>query len=159
MHAIAVGILSESPERLAVLQQRVESSQLGRVVFTHSNFPTNVADPAIRRIQDLRAEIVLIDISVHETGRAMQAIELIHANVANASVFASGSMSDPSVIVAAMRAGAREYLERDAASDSFSEALKRFATASAKTRSSSGRARILAVINAKGGAGATTVAV
>jgi pilus assembly protein CpaE len=159
MHAIAVGILSESPERLGTLQQRIESSQLGRVVFTHSNFPTNAADPAIRRMQDLRAEIVLVDISAHEIGRAMQAIELIHANVANASVFASGVMSDPSVIVAAMRAGAREYLERDASSDSFSEALKRFAATIAKARSSSGRARILAVVNAKGGAGATTVAV
>ena len=41
------------------------------------------ADPAIRRVQDLRAEIVLVDISFHETGRAMQAIEIIHANVAN----------------------------------------------------------------------------
>ena len=159
MHAIAVGILSESPERLGALQQRVESTQLGRVVFTHSNFPTNVADPAIRRMQDLRAEVILVDISTYETGRAMQAIELIHANVANASVFAAGAMSDPSVIVAAMRAGAREYLERDASSDSFAEALKRFAATSAKVRSSSGRARILAVINAKGGAGATTVAV
>jgi len=159
MHAIAVGILSESPERLGVLQQRVEGTQLGRVVFTHSNFPTNVADPTIRRILDLRAEVVLVDISSYETGRAMQAIELIHANVANASVFAAGPMNDPSVIVAAMRAGAREYLERDATSDSFFEALKRFAATSAKVRSSSGRARILAVINAKGGAGATTVAV
>jgi pilus assembly protein CpaE len=159
MNSIAVGILSESPERLAVLQQRIESTQLGRVVFTHSNFPTSAADPAIRRMQDLRAEIVLVDISFHETGRAMQAIEIIHANVANASVFAAGSMNDPSVIVAAMRAGAREYLERDAASDSFAEALKRFSATSAKARASSGRARILAVINAKGGAGATTVAV
>jgi pilus assembly protein CpaE len=159
MHAIAVGILSESPERLGVLQQRVEGTQLGRVVFTHSNFPTNIADPAIRRMQDLRAEVVLVDISTYETGRAMQAIELIHANIANASVFASGAMNDPSVIVAAMRAGAREYLERDATSESFAEALKRFAATSAKVRSSSGRARILAVINAKGGAGATTVAV
>src|SRR5258707_5954012 len=153
MNSIAVGILSESPERLAVLQQRIESSQLGRVVFTHSNFPTSVADPAIRRMQDLRPEIVLVDISFHETGRAIQAIELIHANVANSSVFAAGSMSDPSVIVAAMRAGAREYLERDAASDSFSEALKRFATTSSRARATSRRARILAVTNAKSGAG------
>ena len=111
MHAIGVSILSESPERLAVLQQRIESTQLGRVVFTHSTFPTNAADPAIRRMQDLRTEIVLVDISSHETGRAMQAIDLIHANVANASVFAAGAMNDPTVIVSAMRAGAREYLE------------------------------------------------
>src|SRR5258708_29899429 len=159
MNAIAVGILSESPDRLGVLQQRVESSQLGRVVFTHSNFPINAADPAIRRIQDLRAEIVLVDISSHDIGRAMQAVELIHANIANASVFAAGAMSDPAVIVAAMRAGAREYLERDAASDSFSEALNRFASTSAKARPSSGRARILAVLTPKGSAGSPPRAV
>jgi pilus assembly protein CpaE len=159
MHAIGVSILSESPERLAVLQQLIESTQLGRVVFTHSTFPTNAADPAIRRMQDLRTEIVLVDISSHETGRAMQAIDLIHANVANASVFAAGAMNDPTVIVSAMRAGAREYLERDAATESFSDALRRFAATGAKARASSGRARIMAVVNAKGGAGATTVAV
>ncbi len=159
MNAIGVSILSESPERLAVLQQRIESTQLGRVVFTHSAFPTNAADPAVRRMQDLRTEIVLVDIHSHEIGRAMHAIELIHTNVANASVFAAGAMNDPTVIVSAMRAGAREYLERDAAAESFSDALRRFAATGAKARSSSGRARILAVINAKGGAGATTVAV
>src|SRR5579863_3417268 len=113
MHAIAVSIFSESPERLAVLQQRIESTQLGRVVFTHSTFPTNGGDPAIRRLQELRTEVVLVDITSHETGRAMHAIEIVHANVANASVFAAGVMSDPAVIVSAMRAGAREYLERD----------------------------------------------
>ena len=159
MHAIGVSILSESPERLAILQQRIESTQMGRVVFTHSTFPVNASDPAIRRMQDLRTEIVLVDIGSHQTGRAMQAIEFIHANVANASVFAAGVMNDPTVIVSAMRAGAREYLERDAAAESFSDALRRFAATTAKARASSGRARILAVANAKGGAGATTVAV
>lgn len=159
MHAIAVSIFSENPERLAVLQQRIESTQMGRVVFTHSSFPADGADSAIRRVQDLRSEVVLVDITSHETGRAMRAIELLHTNVANASVFAAGAMHDPSVIVAAMRAGAREYLERDAGTESFADALRRFAATSAKARTSVGRARILAVINAKGGAGATTVAV
>ncbi len=159
MHSIAVSIFSENPERLAVLQQRVESTQMGRVVFTHSNFPADGADSAIRRVQDLRTEVILVDISAHETGRAMHAIELLHANVVNASVFAAGVMNDPPAIVAAMRAGAREYLERDASTESFADALTRFAATSAKTRTSAGRARILAVINAKGGAGSTTVAV
>jgi len=159
MHAIGVSILSESPERLGMLQQRIESTQLGRVVFTHSTFPASAADPAIRRMQDLRTEVVLVDIGSHETGRAMRAIEFIHANVADASVFAAGAMNDPTVIVSAMRSGAREYLERDAGTESFSDALRRFAATSAKARASSGRARILAVVNAKGGAGATTVAV
>jgi pilus assembly protein CpaE len=159
MHAIAVSIFSENPERLAVLQQRIESTQLARVVFAHPAFPTGPADPALRRIQDSRAEIVLVDIDPQGVRLAIQAIELLHANASGASVFSAGAMTDPAVIVAAMRAGAREYLERNAGMESFVDALKRFAESSAKTRGSSTRARILAVTNAKGGAGATTVAV
>jgi len=158
MQGIAVSILAENPERLAVLQQRIESTQAGHVVFAQAGFPASMSDPAIRRIQDSRTEIVLLDIDPHVSGRAIQAIELIHSTV-NAPVFAVGALNDSGVIVAAMRAGAREYLERDAAVESFAEALKRFAASSAKARASSWRARILAVTNAKGGAGATTVAV
>jgi len=132
---------------------------MARVVFANAGFPTGQADPAIRRIQDLHADIVLVDVDPQGPRLAMQAIELIHSNASNSSVFAAGTMSDPSVIVAAMRAGAREYLERDASSESFADAFRRFATANSKLRSSSSRARILAVTNAKGGAGATTVAV
>ena len=122
------------------------------------DFLLGPTDPAIRRIQDLHADIVLVDVDPQGPRLAMQAIELIHSNAGSASVFAVGTMSDPSVIVAAMRAGAREYLERDAGSESFTDALKRYSTASSKLRSASNRARILMVSNAKGGAGATTVA-
>jgi pilus assembly protein CpaE len=159
MHRIAVGIFSENPERLTVLQQRIESTQSGRIVFAHSAFPSSASDPIIRKIQESQAEIVLVDIEPQASARAMHAIELIHANVANVSLFAAGALNDPSMIVSAMRAGAREYLERDAATESFADALNRFAALNANTRTSSGRARILTVTNAKGGAGATTVAV
>ena len=159
MYSITVGIFSENPERLAILQQRIESTQLGRVVFAHSAFPAMAADSAIRRIQDLRTDIVLVDIDPQDARVAIQAIELVHANAGNISIFVVGTMKDPAVIVSAMRAGAREYLERDAMPESFAEALKRFVDSTSKARASSKRTRILAVANAKGGAGATTVAV
>ncbi len=159
MHAVAVSILSENPERLVVLQQRIESTQTARIVFAHATFPASASDPAIRRLQDSDTEIVLVDIEPQASGRAMHAIEVVHANVPGASVFASGAMDDPAVIVSAMRAGAREYLERDATPESFADAVKRFAALNARARSSSPRARIVTVTNAKGGAGATTVAV
>lgn len=159
MHGIAVSILSENPERLTLLQQRVEATQLAQVVVAHGNFPSVPSDIAIRRMSDARTEVVVVDIASRDITRAMQAIELIHAQVPQVAVFAAGGMSDPSVIVAAMRAGAREYLERDSGTEAFVEALRRFTATRTKAHSSSGRARILAVTNAKGGAGATTVAV
>ena len=159
MQGIAVSILAESTERLALLQQRVESTQAAHVVFAHSVFPGSAPDQAVRRIQEARAEIVLVDVDPQNALTATRAIEVIHANVADVSVFAVGTLTDPSAIVAAMRAGAREYLERDATTENFADAFRRFAELHAKARASSGRARILAITNAKGGAGATTVAV
>jgi pilus assembly protein CpaE len=159
MHAIAVSIFSENPERLALLQQRVESTQLSRVVFAHSQFPSGPSDPSLRRLQDFHTEIILVDIDPQGIRLAIQAIELLHANGGSATIFGVGAMNDPAVIVAAMRAGAREYLERNAGVESFAEALKRYAESNSKAQPSSPRARILVVTNAKGGAGATTVAV
>src|SRR5947209_5764542 len=126
MYSIAVGIFSENPERLLVLQQRIESTQLARVVLAHSGFPAGPADPAIRRVQDLHADIVVVDVDPQGPRLAMQAIELIHSNASHASLFAAGTMSDPSVIVAAMRAGAREYLVSDARSEAFDASLHTF---------------------------------
>ena len=68
-------------------------------------------------------------------------------------------MNHPPTIVATMRAGAREFLDRNATSESLIEALTRFAASRGKGRTSSGRARIFTVMNSKGGAGGTTVAV
>ena len=159
MQGINVSVLCENPERLALLQQRVEATQLGRVILTHGNFPAGPSDVAIRRMQETRTDVVVVDISGRDISRAMQAIELIHANVSQIAVFAVGGMTDPSVIVAAMRAGAREYLERESGTDAYVDALRRFSATRSKAHGSSNRARILAIVNAKGGAGATTVAV
>src|SRR5258708_35161732 len=134
MHGIAVSILAENPERLAMLQQRIESTQAGHVVFAQASFPASMSDSAIRRIQDSHTEIVLLDIDPQVSGRAIQAIELIHTNV-NGSVFAVGALNDSAVIVAAMRAGAREYLEHDATTESFSAGVKRVDSSCTKAHS------------------------
>jgi len=159
MHGIAVTLLTEDKERLAVLQQRLETTQIGRNVFGHVGFPASQTDPILRQIQDVHAEIVLVDIDPQNAQRAIHAIELIHNNTNEIVVFAIGAMNNPETIVSAMRAGAREYLERSATAEGMVEAFTRFAATRGKARTSSGRARVFAVANAKGGSGATTVAV
>src|SRR5215475_5846623 len=140
MHEIPISVISENSERLILLERRVEATQLGHVVFAHGNFPLSATDAAIRRMQDLHTEIVLIDIAARDVARAMQAVEVVHGNVANCAVFAVAAMNDPAVIVAAMRAGAREYLEADAPTEAFTEALRRFTASTTKARASLGRA-------------------
>ncbi|MBS1849984.1 MAG: AAA family ATPase [Acidobacteria bacterium] len=159
MPGIAVTLLSEDKERLAVLQQRLETSQLGRTVFSHFNFPSGPTDAVLRQIQDVHSEVVLVDIDPRGVQRAIEAIEVIHSTTSEIVIFAIGEMNNPATIVSAMRAGAREYLERNVTAESIADAFSRYAATRNKTRGTSGRARVFVVTNAKGGAGATTVAV
>jgi pilus assembly protein CpaE len=91
--------------------------------------------------------------------RAIHAIELIRASTSDIAIFAIGEMRNPVHIVSAMRAGAGEFVDRAAGPDALLEAFNRFSANRAKGRASGGKARIFVVINAKGGAGATTLAV
>jgi len=159
MQGIGITVLSEDKERLGLLQQRLEATQVGRVVFAHGVLPGSSTDVVLRQIQDVRAEVVLVDIQSHEVNRAIKAIEIIKENTEDVAIFACGEMTNSASIVAVMRAGAGEYLERNANVEVMLEALSRFATSRTKTRTSSGRARVITVTNAKGGAGATTAAV
>ena len=126
MHGIAVTLLTEDKERLMVLQQRLESTQMGRNVFGHVGFPASPTDAILRQIQDVHADVVLVDIDPQNIQRAMHAIELIHSNTSEIVIFAVGPMTDPGTIVSAMRAGAREYMERNATPESMVDAFTRF---------------------------------
>jgi pilus assembly protein CpaE len=159
MAGIALSFLSEEKDRLVVLQNRLDSAEASRIVFSHSAFPSSATDPILRQIQDVRSEVVLIDIDPSHPQRAIAAIELIHATTSDVVIFASGEMTNPATIVSVMRAGAREYLDRNATTEAIAEAFARYTTARNKARASSGRARVISITNAKGGAGATTVAV
>src|SRR5882757_7840909 len=158
MQGVAVTLLTEDRERLSVLQHRLEGTGMGRNVFSHVGFPANGTDPVLRQMQDAGTEVVILDIDSHNPQRAIATIELIQANTREIAIFAVGDMSHPPTIVAAMRAGAGEFLERIASSEALVEALTRFTASRGKGRTASGRARIFTVVNCKGGAGGTTVA-
>jgi len=159
MHGVAAAILSEDRERLAVLQSGLENTNLGRNIYSCVGFPAAATDPILRQIQDLRAEVVLVDIDPGNPQRAIAGIELLRATTTDIAIFAVGEMSAPFVIVAAMRAGAREFVDRSATREALLEALTRYTATRNKTRSHAGKGRVFSVVNAKGGSGATTVAV
>src|ERR1039458_5180915 len=159
MHGIAVALLSEDREHLSELQNRLEATRLARVVFSNVGFPAGPTDSILRQIQDLRAEVVVVDISVENPQRGIKAIELIQANTLQLAIFANGSMQQPTTIVASMRAGAGEYLDDSAGSEALLDALTRFSSNRTRTRGGAGKARIFPFLSAKGGAGATTAAV
>ena len=159
MHGVAVALLAEDRDRLAILQQRVEATGSGRVVFSHNGFPSSTTDSILRQIQDLRAEIVLVDVDATRATRAVQTIELLKASTNDVSIFALGAMDHAPTIVSVMRAGACEFLDRSGDAAALQEAFVHFASQKVRSINSAGRARVLTFVNAKGGCGATTLAV
>ena len=91
--------------------------------------------------------------------RAIRTIELIHSSIPDITIFAVGQMNQPTHIVSAMRAGAREFLDHGASRESLVEAFARFSATLSRAQRSASKARVLTFLNAKGGAGATTAAV
>jgi pilus assembly protein CpaE len=74
-------------------------------------------------------------------------------------LFAIGTMAQPQVIVNAMRAGAREFLERPVTASHLLEAFVRISAKKRKVVREERRGKVFTIVNAKGGSGATTIAV
>lgn len=159
MPGITVAILTGDREQSVILSTRVENTHVARVVLNQVGLPHGPSDAVLHQITDHRAEIVLVDIDPKNAQTAVRAIELIHTAIPDITIFAVGEMNQPTVIVSAMRAGAREFVDRGANQEVLLEAFTRFtATLSAVQRSSS-KARVFTFLNAKGGVGTTTTAV
>jgi pilus assembly protein CpaE len=159
MHGIAVALLTEDREHLSVLQTRLEETRLATVVFSHVGFPVGPTDSILRLLQDSRAEVVLVDVPQQDSLRAIRAIELIRATTQQIAIFANGAMSHPATIVSSMRAGAGEYLDHSAGSETLLEALTRFSSSRTRSLGGAGKAFVFTFLSAKGGAGCTTAAV
>ncbi|HXY52062.1 MAG TPA: hypothetical protein VEI01_21625, partial [Terriglobales bacterium] len=112
MPGIAVAILTEDREQLVVLQNRLESTHVARLVFSNVGFPVAATDAVVRRVQDQGAEVVLVELDSNNPQRAIHAIELIRATTSEIAIFAIGEMRNPVHIVSAMRAGAGEFVDR-----------------------------------------------
>jgi pilus assembly protein CpaE len=159
MPELSVVIVAPDNEQRAVLQVLVEGTSVARVVHTHGNFPVSAADPLMHRIQVTKADVVLVDIPTDNAIMALRGIELIHQEMPALAIFAIGSISQPQVIVGAMRSGGREFIERPTTTTDLLEAFVRLTAIKRKVSKEGTSGKLFSVINAKGGNGATTVAV
>src|SRR6202043_4240050 len=116
-------------------------------------------DPVARRVQAASADVLLVDIPADSPAMALRAIELLHQELPDSAVFAIGSLNQPQVIVSAMRVGAKEFIERPTTTTDLLEAFVRLTTNQRKVKRDGPRGKVFTVVNAKGGSGATTIAV
>jgi pilus assembly protein CpaE len=159
MPELSVVIVASDSEQRAVLQVLVDGTSVARTVHTCASFPVAATDPVTRRIHAANADVVLVDIPADNASPALHAIEMLHQELPDSALFAVGGLSQPQVIVNAMRAGAREFVERPTTTTDLLEAFVRLSAAHRKSRREELRGKMFTVVNAKGGSGATTVAV
>jgi len=159
MPELSVVIVAADNEQRAVLQVLVDGTSVARAAYSHANFPVAATDPVVRRIQTAKPDVILVDIPADNAILALRAIELLHQEMPDVALFAVGSISQPQVIVGAMRGGAREFIERPTTTTDLLEAFVRLTAAQRKVNREGTSGKVFTVVNAKGGSGATTVAV
>ncbi len=154
-----VVIVATDNEQRALLQVLVDNTNVARTAHASASLPVAASDPIARRVRGLTPDAILVDIPADSAAQALRAIELLHQEMPETAIFAIGSLSHPQVIVNAMRAGAREFIERPTTTTDLLEAFVRLTSAQRRGRSEGLRGKVFSVINAKGGNGSTTVAV
>ena len=159
MPELSVAIFAADNDQRAVLQVLVDGTSVARTVAANSTLPLTATDPVLRRIHAFSPDVVLVDISTDATTSSLRAIEILHQELPHAAVFAIGPMTQPQLIVSAMRAGVREYIERPTTTTDLIEASARLTATRRKPGRESNRGKVFTIVNAKGGTGATTVAV
>lgn len=159
MPELSVVIVATDNEQRTMLQVLVDGTTVARTVHTCATFPVAAADPVARRVHAANPDVTLVDIPANNPTLALRAIELLHQEMPDSALFAIGTLNQPQIIVNAMRAGAKEFIERPTTTTDLLEAFVRLTNAQRKGRQEGIRGKVFSVINAKGGNGATTVAV
>ena len=159
MPELSVAIFAADNDQRAVLQVLVDGTSVARTVGSERDMPLTGSDPVLRKIQALAPDVILVDIATDAVTAALRAIELLHQEVPDAAVFAVGPMTQPQLIISTMRAGVREYVERPTTTTDLLEAFVRLTATRRKPGREGSRGKVFTIVNAKGGSGATTVAV
>ena len=125
MAELSVVIVAMDNEQRAVLQVLVDGTSVARTVHTCASFPVAASDPVTRRVRTANPDVTLVDIPADNPTLALRAIELLHQEMPDTAIFAIGNLNQPQIIVNAMRAGAREFIERPTNTTDLLEAFVR----------------------------------
>lgn len=155
MYPIAVGIVVENKRIWDELSRTIQDLSI-RTVFELTDLPSGWPD-FLDRLERLRPDVVLLEVTnLREPLESV--VARIRSTSAQPAVFALQTQADSEAILAALRAGASEYLFPPLA-DSLRAALERVGKSREKLHHGRGQAgKTIGLVSAKGGCGATTIA-
>jgi len=132
-------------------------------MLNESAFPVArafVSYPESRSLEELLTlgcDVFVVDLDAN-IEQALALIENICGRDATATVMATSARSDASLLIRSMQAGAREFLPEPLVAKTLIDAMTRALARREKTLDAAATGKLLMVVGAKGGTGATTLA-
>src|SRR6266478_751320 len=137
MPELSVAVFATDNDQRAVLQVLVDGTSVARTVCSVETMPLAANDPVIRKTQAFAPDVVLVDIATDAVTSALRAVELLHQELPDSAVFAVRPITTTDLL----------------------EAFVRLSASRRKPGRETSRGKVFTIVNAKGGSGATTVAV
>ncbi len=155
---LTIGILAPLAEVRDSLAGHVEATQLASVKVVVDEYCSVEDDYSTQRCIEARPDIILID--MQDERASIKALFTLHAVLPETSLYACGAPNDPHLIIETMQAGAREFLAKPISARTLALAFGRYMDEKQRQRADiKVRGKVYSVTSAKGGAGATSVAV
>lgn len=152
---IKVGIIAPDSKAVERLQKDLRTTGLATPVFETDNDVLAHRED-LDRLKESNPEIVLIE--VMEPNAAVETVSALNRVLNDPWLLVISHDNDPQLIIEAVRAGAREFLAQPVSTDNLAQSFDRYLTERRKQKQTS-VGRVYCVTSAKGGAGATTVAI
>lgn len=155
---IALGVLSPTSEGRASIQAHAESTQMATVRVVADQYCAVEDDYPTQTFIDAQPDVIIVD--MQDERAAIKALMTLRVVLPGTWLLVCSNQSDPQLIIETMQAGAREYLPKPISARSLSQAFGRYADHKHRLKTDiKTRGKVYSVTSAKGGAGATSVAI
>jgi DNA-binding NarL/FixJ family response regulator len=116
-NALRVAVFAAEDADVKLLEDHVRSGQIDVVVLSQVGLPLSTKDSIFHQLRAQRVTVVLIDLNSQKLDESIHAIMVTRAAAGQVAIFAIGDRHSSNTIMAAMAAGANEYLSRDRLDD------------------------------------------
>lgn len=154
---VKTAILATSLRSARELQQEIEATLLGNVAVVVTEYCDISSQALVKKLEESSPEVVVVEIDSPK--KSIRTVSLLTERIPDAQVFVASEQSGSELILSAMRAGAREFVTKPFSGPNLSQAFQRVLDERRRVRQPARNGQIYCVTSAKGGAGATTVAI
>jgi len=155
--SIKVGIVAPSDRTRAQLRKVANATELAEVSLEVGQYCLANGKGSTRKFLEVQPDIILVDLEDSEA--AIQTLHTLHSALPESWLVVTSEKEKSELIIQAMQAGAREFLVQPIAAEELSPALERYITEKRRNQNPKKAGRIYCVTAAKGGTGATSVAI